>query len=92
MLKSTLTTKEAEKMVLDFVKKHVPEPKVGVLAGNSVHFDRNFLRNEMPNLLEHLHYRIVDVSTIKVLCKSWFKEEVERLPEKKYSHRHVSPT
>ncbi len=74
-------------MVLDFIKQHVDEPMVGVLAGNSVHCDQKFLLKEMPALMEYLHYRIVDVSSIKVLCKSWFKAEIANMPRKKLSHR-----
>jgi len=61
-----------EKFVVEYVKKWVPQTRVGVLAGNSVHADKAFLAEYMPSLVEHLHYRIVDVSSIKELCRRWY--------------------
>ncbi|KAJ3209808.1 hypothetical protein HDU67_005892 [Dinochytrium kinnereticum] len=84
---SKFSTEEAEAEVLAYIKKHIPEPRVGVLAGNSVHVDKEFLRVHMPNLLEYLHYRIVDVSTIKELAKRWNKSVASGAPKKALSHR-----
>ena len=53
------------------MKNYVPIRETAVLAGNSVHMDKEFLRKEMPLILDHLHYRIVDVSTIKELARRW---------------------
>ncbi|XP_053688701.1 probable oligoribonuclease [Sabethes cyaneus] len=77
---------EAEEIVLEFVKKHCP-PKGCPLAGNSVYMDRMFLANYMPRLNDYLHYRIVDVSTIKELCKRWNGAVFSRVPSKQLNHR-----
>jgi len=61
-----------EKAVVEYIKKWVPQRRVGVLAGNSVHADRAFLVEEMPEIMEWLHYRIVDVSSIKELSRRWY--------------------
>lgn len=84
---SSITMKEAEEQVLAFIKKHIPEKRVGLLAGNSVHADKEFLRKDMPSLLEHLHYRIIDTSTIKELCKSWNPQIYSQVPQKMGKHR-----
>ncbi|KAJ3547166.1 hypothetical protein NM688_g5431 [Phlebia brevispora] len=65
--------------VLKYIQRWVPTQRIGVLAGNSVHADRAFLVEEMPEVVEWLHYRIVDVSSIKELCRRWFPN---RLPPK----------
>eukprot|EP01054_Gregarina_sp_Poly1_P003377 Gregarina_sp_Poly_1__3376@NODE_1974_length_2949_cov_72_921582_g1272_i0_p2_GENE_NODE_1974_length_2949_cov_72_921582_g1272_i0NODE_1974_length_2949_cov_72_921582_g1272_i0_p2_ORF_typecomplete_len256_score37_94RNase_T/PF00929_24/2_1e16DUF5051/PF16473_5/0_00045Ciart/PF15673_5/0_036NESP55/PF06390_12/3_9e03NESP55/PF06390_12/0_21Fes1/PF08609_10/15_NODE_1974_length_2949_cov_72_921582_g1272_i014192186 len=81
MKESKTTLQEAESEVLKFITKHVPEAGIGILAGSSVHVDRQWLLKYMPRITNHLHYRIVDVSGIKVLSKSWFpwifKEDAE---------------
>ena len=84
--KSQISLQDAEKQVLDFVAKHTP---VGVcpLAGNSVGMDKRFLDKYMPSLAAHFHYRIVDVSTVKELCRRWYPGSLERAPAKKLSHR-----
>ncbi|KAI6168707.1 ribonuclease H-like domain-containing protein [Pisolithus thermaeus] len=58
--------------VLQYIKRWVPEQRTGVLAGNSVHVDRMFLTVEMPEVVDWLHYRIIDVSSIKELCRRWY--------------------
>ena len=65
--KSSISMQDAEEQDWTFVKKYVPEPKIALLAGNSVHVDLAFLRQCMPRLVDHLHYRIVDVSSIAEL-------------------------
>ncbi|KAG2153305.1 ribonuclease H-like domain-containing protein [Suillus clintonianus] len=68
-------TKEyVAKAVLEYIKKWVPQQRTAVLAGNSVHADRSFLVQEMPEVIEWLHYRIVDVSSIKELCRRWYPD------------------
>ena len=57
------TTEFVAKSVLDYIKKWIPEPRTAVLAGNSVHVDKTFLAAEMPDIVEHLHYRIVGASS-----------------------------
>ena len=70
--RSTITLGEAEKQVLDYVRAHVPEPKTAPLCGNSIATDRGFLARDMPDLDDHLHYRMIDVSSIKELAKRWY--------------------
>ncbi|KAH8087847.1 oligoribonuclease [Cristinia sonorae] len=82
------STEYVAKEVLDYIKKWIPERRVGVLAGNSVHADRGFLVEEMPEVVDWLHYRSnprphsVDVSSIKELCRRWFPTE---MPPQNYS-------
>jgi len=71
-LESPHSTDFVAKAVLGYIKKWIPEHRVGVLAGNSVHADRAFLVEEMPAVIDWLHYRIVDVSSIKELSRRWF--------------------
>ena len=68
---STLSLQEAEMQMLSLLRQHTPPGKC-VLAGNTVHADKQFLEKHMPQFMKHLHYRIVDVSTIKELCRSEF--------------------
>ena len=68
---STLTLEECEKQVLEFVQEWTKKGK-NCLAGNSIGQDAKFLEKHMPNLMDHLHYRIVDVSTVKELVKRWY--------------------
>ncbi|XGW10633.1 hypothetical protein V3C99_012270 [Haemonchus contortus] len=83
---STVSLREAEDMVLEFLKKNTVKGKCP-LAGNSVHMDRRFISKYMPRLDKHLHYRIVDVSTVKELASRWFPEEYAKAPIKKGTHR-----
>ncbi|KAH6573794.1 hypothetical protein BASA60_005886 [Batrachochytrium salamandrivorans] len=69
---STTSLSEAEATVLAYIKRYIPTARTGVLAGSSVHVDRQFLCKYMPSLIEHLHYRIVDVSSIKELAYRWY--------------------
>lgn len=87
---SEVTVVEAEREVLDFVRAHVPKAGVAVLAGNSIHADRAFLRRYMPTLLEHLHYRLVDVSTVKELARRWHPQVLAAAPEKVGGHRALA--
>ena len=84
---STVTLGEAEKLVLDYVKAHVADPKTAPLCGNSIATDRAFLARDMPALDEHLHYRMVDVSSIKELAKRWYPRVYQSQPEKGLAHR-----
>ncbi|KAI7845058.1 hypothetical protein COHA_001423 [Chlorella ohadii] len=87
---STISLAEAEQQVLAFVQQHAPEPGTAQIAGNSVHVDLAFLRKHMPRLVDHLHYRIVDVSTVGELCRRWFPKEHMRGPKKKNTHTALS--
>jgi oligoribonuclease len=81
------TAQEAEAETLAFVRTHVPEPAIAPLAGNSVHADRMFLRRYMPTLEAHLHYRNVDVSTLKELARRWRPQLLGQAPAKSERHR-----
>lgn len=85
---ASTTVANAEEAILSFVKEHVPDPRSAPLAGNSVHADRAFLEVFMPDLIEHLHYRNVDVSTIKELAKRWYPDLQPF--QKETSHRALS--
>lgn len=82
-----VSLEEAERRVLEYVTAWTPEARKAPLAGNSVHADKAFLRLGMPTLMEHLHYRIVDVSTIKELASRWYPEAKKAAPEKTGNHR-----
>ncbi|KAI0821398.1 ribonuclease H-like domain-containing protein [Irpex lacteus] len=87
-LTSPHSTSYVSAAVLQYIKKWIPDQRVGVLAGSSVHADRSFLVEEMPEVVEWLHYRIVDVSSIKELCRRWFPTRVQPRPENfEVSHR-----
>ena len=82
-----ITAAEAEQQLLDYVKRFCPEPRKALLAGNTVGQDQRFLFAEMPQLASHLHYRIVDVSSIKELAKRWYPNAYSKAPEKLGNHR-----
>ena len=88
--KATVTVAEAEQLVLAYVREHVPEPRVAPLAGNSIGTDRGFITRDMPELDAHLHYRMVDVSSIKELCRRWFPRVFYAKPEKGLAHRALA--
>ncbi|KAI9500259.1 rna exonuclease [Coemansia spiralis] len=87
VLDSTTTMAEAEAYVLGLVKRHCRTPCTAILAGNSVHADRAFLRRLMPELTSFLHYRIIDVSSVKELARRWHPQVLEAAPTKKETHR-----
>ena len=84
---STITLEEAGAATLEFIKAHVPEPKTVPLCGNSIGTDRRFLAVYLPEIEEHLHYRSVDVSTIKELVRRWYPGALEGTPRKATAHR-----
>ncbi|KAE8592180.1 hypothetical protein XENTR_v10018676 [Xenopus tropicalis] len=83
---SKITLQQAEYEFLSFIRQHTP-PGVCPLAGNSVHADKKFLDKYMPQFMRHLHYRIIDVSTVKELCRRWNPDEYGLAPKKAASHR-----
>ncbi len=87
---STVTLAEAEKMVLDYIRKHVTSPGAVPLAGNSIATDRGFIARDMPELDAYLHYRMVDVSSIKELCRRWFPKVYFGQPDKGLAHRALA--
>ncbi|WP_297851223.1 oligoribonuclease [uncultured Corynebacterium sp.] len=86
---STITIEEAEKAVLGLVEKHCGEHRPP-LAGNSIATDRTFIRTQMPKLDAALHYRMIDVSTIKELTRRWFPKAYYNQPEKGMAHRALA--
>ncbi len=84
---STLTLAQAGAQTLEFLKSHIPEPRTVPLAGNSIGTDRRFLAAQLPEIEDYLHYRSVDVSTVKELCRRWHPEVYRTAPEKKGGHR-----
>jgi oligoribonuclease len=87
MSASTLSLQEAGAQTLEFLKLHIPEPRTVPLAGNSIGTDRRFLAAQLPEIEEYLHYRSVDVSTVKELCRRWYPGIYKSAPDKKGGHR-----
>lgn len=87
---STVDVAEAEAMVLDYIKAHVPQAKMAPLAGNSIATDRGFIARDMPALDDYLHYRMIDVSSIKELCRRWYPRIYYGQPEKGLAHRALA--
>src|SRR3954463_9682589 len=87
---STLTLAEAEQQLLAYVKRFVPEPRTAPLCGNSIGTDRGFLARDMPELDDHLHYRMVDVSSVKELARRWFPRVYFAQPPKGLAHRALA--
>ncbi len=87
---STLTMAEAEQQVLAYVKRWVPERRTAPLCGNSIGTDRGFLARDMPELDDHLHYRMIDVSSVKELARRWFPRVYFGQPAKGLAHRALA--
>jgi oligoribonuclease len=87
---STVTLGEAEKAVLDYVKRFVPEERSAPLCGNSIATDRGFLVRDMPDLDAHLHYRMIDVSSLKELARRWYPRVYFSQPDKGLAHRALA--
>ncbi|MCP2269636.1 oligoribonuclease [Actinokineospora diospyrosa] len=87
---STLTVAEAERQVLDYIRGWVPEARVAPLCGNSIATDRGFIARDMPALDAHLHYRMVDVSSIKELTRRWYPRVYYAQPDKGLAHRALA--
>jgi oligoribonuclease len=84
---STLTLDDAGRQTLEFIKAHVPEKRTVPLCGNSIGTDRRFLAAQLPDIENWLHYRSVDVSTVKELCRRWYPGALAKAPEKGTTHR-----
>ena len=84
---STLTLEEAGRQTLEFLQAHVPEPRTVPLCGNSIGTDRRFLAAWLPEIEAYLHYRSVDVSTIKELARRWYPRVLAGAPRKVGAHR-----
>ncbi|GGK87423.1 oligoribonuclease [Mangrovihabitans endophyticus] len=88
--RSTVTMAEAEEAVLAYVKEFVPNPGSAPLCGNSIATDRGFLARDMPAFDSHLHYRMIDVSSIKELCRRWYPRVYFGQPAKGLAHRALA--
>ncbi|MGA9311334.1 MAG: oligoribonuclease [Pseudonocardiaceae bacterium] len=87
---STVSLAEAERLVVAYVRKWVPEARSAPLAGNSIATDRAFLARDMAELDGYLHYRMVDVSSIKELCRRWYPRVYYAQPAKGLAHRALA--
>ncbi len=87
---STLTLAEAEQQLLAYIKRFVPDRRTAPLCGNSIGTDRGFLARDMPELDDHLHYRMVDVSSVKELARRWFPRVYFAQPPKGLAHRALA--
>jgi len=85
-----MTLDEAQQAVMDYLRTWVPEARKAPLAGNSVGTDRGFLARDMPALESHLHYRIIDVSSVKELARRWYPRIYFASPEKNGNHRALA--
>ncbi|WP_253826817.1 oligoribonuclease [Prauserella aidingensis] len=88
--RSTITLADAEQQVLDHIKRYVPDAQTAPLAGNSIGTDRGYIARDMPALDAHLHYRMVDVSSVKELVRRWYPRVYYAKPEKGLAHRALA--
>ncbi len=84
---STISLDDAQAAALEYVRSHVPEPRTAPLCGNSIGVDRRFMHAGLPELDEYLHYRSIDVSSLKELCRRWYPAAYKRRPAKQEAHR-----
>jgi oligoribonuclease len=84
---STTTLADARQATLDFLRQHIPEPRSVPLCGNSIGTDRRFLAAYLPEIDDYLHYRSVDVSTVKELARRWYPDAYAAAPKKEGGHR-----
>ena len=84
---SSTSLAEAGQLTLEFLRSHIPEPRTVPLCGNSIGTDRRFLAAQLPAIEEFLHYRSIDVSSIKELCRRWYPDALLRAPAKRETHR-----
>ena len=84
---STISLDEAGEATLAFIKEHAPEPRTTPLCGNSIGTDRRFLAQWLPEIEQHLHYRSVDVTSVKELAKRWYPDAAASAPKKGAAHR-----
>lgn len=87
---STVDVAAAEQMVMDYIRTHVKAAKTAPLAGNSIATDRGFIARDMPALDSYLHYRMIDVSSIKELCRRWYPKIYYGQPDKGLAHRALA--
>jgi oligoribonuclease len=90
VLASTVTVREAEERVLAYLAEHIKEPRKAPLCGNSISTDRGFLARDMTELDGFLHYRMVDVSSLKELARRWYPRAYFNSPKKAGGHRALA--
>lgn len=90
VLDNGVTLQDAEDAVLEHIRRYLPDPKKAPLCGNSIATDRTFLTRDMPRIDDHLHYRMVDVSSIKELLRRWYPRIYYASPEKNGGHRALA--
>ncbi|MCW2586752.1 MAG: hypothetical protein JWN55_2268 [Frankiales bacterium] len=90
VLRSTVTVEQAEQKVLAYLKEHIKEPRKAPLCGNSIGTDRGFLARDMTVLDDFLHYRMVDVSSVKELARRWYPRAYFNSPKKAGGHRALA--
>jgi oligoribonuclease len=90
VLADGITMADAQEQALAYIREHVPEERKAPLAGSSVHTDRTFLARDMPELEAWVHYRNVDVSTLKELARRWYPRVYFNTPAKKGNHRALA--
>ncbi|WP_067135899.1 oligoribonuclease [Microtetraspora malaysiensis] len=89
-LPTGVTLAEAETLVLEYIRSHIREPKKAPLCGNSIATDRSFIARDMPLVDDYLHYRMIDVSSIKELARRWYPRTYFASPEKQGGHRALA--
>ncbi|GHH67072.1 oligoribonuclease [Streptosporangium violaceochromogenes] len=89
-LRGGVALAEAEALVLDYIKSHIPDPKRAPLCGNSISTDRSFIARDMPAVDTFLHYRMIDVSSVKELARRWYPRVYFASPEKQGGHRALA--
>lgn len=91
-LDSGISLSEAQDQLLEYVKGHVPESFTAPLAGSSVYVDRRFINRDLPEFDEYLHYRLIDVSSVKELARRWYPKAHTHAPPKHGGHRAMADT
>jgi oligoribonuclease len=87
---ASTSVEQAEQQVLDYVREHVPDRRKAPLCGNTISTDRTFIAHYMPTLDDHLHYRMIDVSSIKELARRWYSRTYFNAPQKNGGHRAMA--
>ncbi len=87
---STVPLAEAGRRALEYIRRHVPEAGVAPMCGNSIGVDRRFLDHQLPELDQFLHYRSIDVSSFKELCRRWYPAVYKQRPHKAETHRALA--
>lgn len=88
--RSAISVAQAEDMIMEYITQWVPDPRSAPLCGNSIATDRGFVARDMPRLDAHLHYRMIDVSSIKELCRRWYPRVYFGQPAKGLAHRALA--